>query len=227
MNNKLYSSLCTFFTYCFSLQLHYYFFMSLIVSGTNFTTRDKHALVALKSSITQDPHHFLTHNWSTNFSVCNWFGVTCDHRHGRVRTLNLGDMGLSGTIPSHLGNLSFLIELNLGGNTFHHNLPQELVHLRRLKSLNLSYNEFSGNVPQWIGALSSLQHLNLKNNRFGGVIPKSISNLTVLETLEIGHNLIEGSIPYEVGRMSQLRILSMSVNHLSGPLFFAWNQFVL
>ncbi|KAJ1394889.1 Leucine-rich repeat-containing N-terminal, plant-type [Sesbania bispinosa] len=129
----------------------HYFMAFLALSGTNFTT-DKLALVALKSSITSDPYNFLSHNWSASSSVCNWVGVTCDaHHYGRVRTLNLGEMGLNGTIPSELGNLTFLIELDIGGNSFHGELPQQLVHLRRLKSLNLSYNEFSGDVPTWIG----------------------------------------------------------------------------
>ncbi|KAJ1389707.1 Serine/threonine-protein kinase, active site [Sesbania bispinosa] len=191
----------------------------LALSGTNFTT-DKLALVALKSSITSsDPYHILSHNWSASSPVCNWVGVTCDaHHYGRVRTLNLADMGLSGTIPSELGNLTFLIELDIGGNSFHGELPQQLVHLRRLKSLNLSYNEFSGDVPTWIGGLSSLQHLYLRNNKFGGFIPKSFSNLTMLEILALDHNLIEGTIPPEVGKMTHLWILSISSNKLKGSI---------
>ncbi|PNX62991.1 LRR receptor-like kinase, partial [Trifolium pratense] len=39
-------------------------------------------------------------NWSisssstSSFSSCNWLGVTCDEHHGRVKALNLGNMGL-------------------------------------------------------------------------------------------------------------------------------------
>ncbi|XWS10905.1 hypothetical protein CRYUN_Cryun38cG0038400 [Craigia yunnanensis] len=67
-------------------------------------------------------------------------GITCGSRHQRVTALNLFGMNLSGTIPPHLGNLSFLAWLNLGNNSFHGSLPIELVNLRRLKSIKLSNN---------------------------------------------------------------------------------------
>ncbi|KAF7842262.1 LRR receptor-like serine/threonine-protein kinase EFR [Senna tora] len=175
----------------------------------NITT-DESALHAFKS----DPYNFLS-NWSvTSSSPCDWVGVTCNVRHGRVHSLNLGDMGLSGTISPHLGNLSFLVKLDVSDNNFHDHFPKELVQLRRLKLLNLSFNEFDGTVPTWIGGLHALQHLSLRNNSLSGIIPLSVSNLSSLETLDWNDNSIEGTIPHEIGALKSLKILRIARNKL-------------
>lgn len=74
---------------------------------------DQSALLALKAHITGDPENILARNWSATISVCNWIGIRCDERQHRVTGLNLSHMGLAGTIPPHLGNLSFLSHLSL------------------------------------------------------------------------------------------------------------------
>ncbi|XP_041025327.1 LRR receptor-like serine/threonine-protein kinase EFR [Juglans microcarpa x Juglans regia] len=82
---------------------------------------DQSALLALKFGISHpDPdHNILASNWSTNTSVCSWIGVTCGSKHHRVIALNLAYMGLEGTIPPQIGNLSFLVSLGLRNNSFH------------------------------------------------------------------------------------------------------------
>ncbi|MBA0549959.1 hypothetical protein Golob_020948, partial [Gossypium lobatum] len=97
---------------------------------TNIST-DQSALLALKAHVINDPRNFLTTNWSTAFSVCKWIGVTCGSRHRRIIALDLSNMNLSGTIPPHVGNLSFLAWLNMRNNNFHGPLPAQLVKLQR------------------------------------------------------------------------------------------------
>ncbi|XP_041027666.1 LRR receptor-like serine/threonine-protein kinase EFR [Juglans microcarpa x Juglans regia] len=133
-------------------------------------TTDQSALLALKDHVSYDPHHVLTNNWSTSTSVCNWVGVTCGSKHLRVKALNLSYMGLVGTIPPHIGNLSFLVSLSISNNSFHGSLPTELSRLYRLESLNFRYNELGGEIPSWIGLLTKLQFLDLSGNKFGGII---------------------------------------------------------
>ncbi|PNX73418.1 LRR receptor-like kinase resistance protein [Trifolium pratense] len=131
--------------------------------------------------------------------------------------MNLGNMGLKGTISPQLGNLSFLLVLDLNGNSFHGELPHELLHLKRLKLLNLSNNGFVGEIPSRIGYLSKLQYLHLGYNNFVGFIPQSIYNLSVLEYLNLNSNLIEGTIPHVIGQLRRLRILHISnITLLSG-----------
>lgn len=111
------------------VSLYYFFSTCLAMSTKKNITTDEFALLAFKSSITLDPYHMLS-NWSISsnssfISSCKWVGVTCDDHHGRVKTLNLSNMGLQGTISPQLGNLSFLAVLDLQGNNFHGELPQE------------------------------------------------------------------------------------------------------
>ncbi|XP_028800005.1 putative receptor-like protein kinase At3g47110 [Neltuma alba] len=183
---------------------------------SNFTYSDELALLAFKSSVRDTYNHL--QNWSNSSTMCNWSGVTCDSKHERVRILSLAKMGLSGSLPSQIGNLSFLVKLDLNSNRLYGKLPKELLQLQRLEILNLSYNSLSGEIPSWIGSLFTLQHLILGNNSFGGIIPPSISNLSKLETLDLNSNSLQGSIPFDIGRLQNLKILRLSVNELSGNM---------
>ncbi|KAK6786259.1 hypothetical protein RDI58_014784 [Solanum bulbocastanum] len=144
----------TFFLLTILLLLHH------VMTQTNITT-DQLALLSLKSQISSDPFHFLNESWSPAISVCHWVGITCGSRHQRVNSLNLSSMTLTGTIPSDLGNLTFLISLDLGSNNFHGKLPQEIAHLHRLKFLDLSFNNLRGEIPSWFGSLHQLEVLNV------------------------------------------------------------------
>ncbi|KAE8664148.1 Detected protein of unknown function [Hibiscus syriacus] len=185
--------------------------------SANITT-DESTLLALKSHITHDPHNLLATNWSTSISVCNWIGVSCGSRHYRVTALDLSSMDLTGTIPSQLGNLSFLASLSIDDNSFHGSLPTELANLHRLKYLNFGNNSFSGEIPSWFGCFAHLQSLLLYSNNFTGVIPSTLGNLSKLETLDFYNNNLEGQIPVSMGNLSNLKLLYLDENHLSGHL---------
>ncbi|XVE53081.1 hypothetical protein DITRI_Ditri02bG0176000 [Diplodiscus trichospermus] len=150
----------------------------------NITT-DQLALLALKSHVIHDPQNLLATNWSTSTSVCNWIGVTCGSRHHRVTSLNFSGMGLTGTIPPHLGNLSFLAWFDISHNSFHGSLPFELVNLQRLKYLNFANNSFGGEIPSWFGSFTKLQSLFLQRNNLTGFIPLTLGNLSKLEMLSL------------------------------------------
>ncbi|KAK9016537.1 hypothetical protein V6N11_079033 [Hibiscus sabdariffa] len=126
-------------------------FRAILSTNSPNIPTDQSTLLAFKSHITHDPHNFLATNWSSSTSVCNWIGVTCGSRHHRVIALNLSSMDLTGTIPSQLGNLSFLASLNIHHNSFHGSLPFELTNLHRLEYLNFGNNSFNGEIPSWFG----------------------------------------------------------------------------
>ncbi|KAI4297562.1 hypothetical protein L6164_037447 [Bauhinia variegata] len=109
----------------FMLLLHYFMSCKLATSKATFAS-DKSALLAFKSSMNLHTHELLANNWSCSSSFCNWIGVTCDVLHGRVKALNLSNMGLVGNVPPELGNLSFLAKLDLRNNRFYGELPIEL-----------------------------------------------------------------------------------------------------
>lgn len=184
---------------------------------TNITT-DQAALLTFKAHISSDPYQLLSKNWSVSSSVCDWTGITCGNRHRRVISLNISNMGLTGTIPPHIGNLSFLLGLTLTNNHFHGSLPPELGRLRRLRALRFTNNDFSGDIPTSFGSLTELRTLSLWNNSLSGPIPSSLSNLSKLEWLSLSNNSLEGTIPAEMGNLQRLNYVFMIYNKLSGPL---------
>ncbi|KAK9016664.1 hypothetical protein V6N11_079159 [Hibiscus sabdariffa] len=197
----------------------------LSANSPNIST-DQSVLLVFKSHISHDPYNFLTTNWSTSTSVCNWIGVTCGSKHHRVTSLDLSGMGLTGTIPSELGNLSFLGWLDIRYNTFHGSLPTELTNLHRLKYWNFGNNRFDREIPSWFSYFAKLQVLWLYDNNFTGVIPStlrqipaSICNLRSLMLLSLSNNNLDGTIPKCFGSLtSSLLHLDLGKNNCHGRM---------
>ncbi|KAH7511151.1 hypothetical protein FEM48_ZijujUnG0040000 [Ziziphus jujuba var. spinosa] len=191
---------------------------STMSETTNITT-DQSALLVLKSHITHDPQNILSKNWSTSSSICDWVGVTCGAKHKRVTMLNLSYMGLTGTVPPQLGNLSFLVELRCRNNSFHGSLPMELTRLRRLKLISFGFNNLmKGEIPSWFGLFPKLETLNLYGNQFIGSIPTSIFNLSSLQIITLFNNQLSGFIPSQWWQCKELRTLELSLNHFVGSI---------
>ncbi|XP_021904799.1 LRR receptor-like serine/threonine-protein kinase FLS2 isoform X2 [Carica papaya] len=177
---------------------------------------DQSALLAFKHHV--NPQTILSHNWTASAPVCNWVGVSCSPRHGRITALELPDLCLQGTIPPNLENLSFLVSLNLSNNSFHGHLPKELTRLRRLKFLDLSFNHLSGEIPSDFGDLPKIQSLFLRNNSLTGTIPASLFNISTLESLSLSYNSIQGKIPSKISEHPNMKILDLGNNKLSGSI---------
>ncbi|KAK0578731.1 hypothetical protein LWI29_015331 [Acer saccharum] len=213
----------------------------LAIEATTNITTDQSSLLALKAHITNDPHNLLG-NWTTSTSVCNWAWITCDSINNRVIVLNLSSMSLTGTIPPHIGNLSFLVHLRLRDNNFHGSLPMELAQLRRLEIIHLGINSFEGKIPPWLNSLPKLQslylfsndftgsipsslwqcrellQLSLDDNKFTGIISTNIENLSLLKELYLNDNRFEGQIPRRLFNCTSLQILNLSGNRLTGSV---------
>ncbi|XP_048131722.1 LRR receptor-like serine/threonine-protein kinase FLS2 isoform X4 [Rhodamnia argentea] len=180
---------------------------------------DQASLLALKQHITDDPEDLLSTNWTETTSVCNWVGITCGTTHtSRVTRLNLACMGLSGTLPPQLGNLSFLAYFNITNNTFHGSLPVELSHLRRLQYFSVRGNFFEGEIPPWLASLPRLKYLFLNANGFSGTIPESICNVSTLQTLDLSENQLAGTILPLIFNIPLLKVIDLSNNQLSGAM---------
>ncbi|XP_027155993.1 probable LRR receptor-like serine/threonine-protein kinase At3g47570 [Coffea eugenioides] len=192
---------------------------SFSLAKTNIST-DTMALLELKDHITSDPYSILAKNWSISSSVCNWIGVTCSYtHHHRVRALNISNMGLAGSIPSNLGNLSFLVSLDMGNNSFHGHLPEGMAHLRRIRFISLSHNNFTGEIPSWFGFLEKLQHLSLRNNSFTGFLPPPLFNISGLGVIDFSENNLSGIIPVDMcNNLPSLKRLLVSSNKLNGQI---------
>ncbi|KAK2982533.1 hypothetical protein RJ640_023749, partial [Escallonia rubra] len=146
-----------------------------------------------------------------------WIGITCSNGR-RVTAVNLPDMGLTGTIPKEVGNLTSLVFLNISNNSLQGHLPAEVGLLHQLQYMSLQFNELSGEIPSSLSRCWKLRQLSLNGNKFNGSIPGAIGNLSKLEELYLGENDLQGRIPQEMSNLICLTVLSIPHNKLEGPI---------
>ncbi len=108
---------------------------------------DRLALEALYDSTNGDNWIDNT-NWKSDKPVQEWYGVSVDFDDGRIRALNLDGNGLSGNIPSGLGNMGGLQRLSLRENNLTGSIPSGMSNLKNLDSLNLADNYLTGTIPE-------------------------------------------------------------------------------
>ena len=112
--------------------------------------------------------------------------------------LNLSNSGLTGGIPSEIGNLTNLTNLYLHNNQLTGSISSEIGNLTNLTNLSLGGNLFTGSIPLEIFNLTNLERLYLWSNQLSGEIPSEIGNLTNLERLYLYTNQLTGEIPVEI-----------------------------
>ncbi len=147
---------------------------------------DRAALVALYEA-TDGPAWVDNTNWLTDAPLGEWHGVDTDAT-GRVERMYLGGNGLSGAIPSALGNLANLRQLGLGHNYLSGAIPSALGNLANLRQLGLGTNLLTGAIPPELGNLGALTVLILERNDLSGPVPPSFLQLNAIESFWIGGN---------------------------------------
>ncbi len=177
---------------------------------------ERDALVALYQD-TDGDNWTNNRNWLSNASLDSWHGVTTD-RNGRVVELDLSENELNGTIPSELGNLTYLEDLDLSHNQLSGTIPSELGNLTNLEALSLYANRLSGVIPPELGNLTNLEALALFENNLRGTVPLELAELKKLSLLILSENQLSGSIPSEFSRLTNLVWLYLSDNRLSGTI---------
>ncbi|KAL6596912.1 hypothetical protein ACP70R_047046 [Stipagrostis hirtigluma subsp. patula] len=175
---------------------------------------DREALLAFKAGVS-DPAGALR-SWNDTAHSCRWPGVSCTA--GRVTSMDVSRHGLTGTLSSAVGDLTYLRVLNLSSNGISGSIPPSLGRLQRLSYLGLSDNAFTGEIPNALRNCTSLDTAYLNKNHLSGSIPPSLANLTKLVRLELEQNLLEGGIPDGFWRLPHLRYLSVYQNQLAGPI---------
>jgi hypothetical protein len=150
-------------------------------------------------------------------SECNWYGVTCGG--GTVTSLSLSNNGLSGSIPSQIGNLSRLFYLIMDRNDLSGVIPAELGNLPNLTNLSLHTNQLGGSIPATLGTLTSLTQMTLGSNQLTGSIPPELGGMSSIRyNLDLSFNQLTGSIPEEIGDLRNLQRLALQFNQLSGSI---------
>lgn len=130
----------------------------------------------------------------------------------RVTDLILNSNGLSGRVPSEVGNLAELRRLDLWDNELFGQIPFELGNLRNLRELILDNNLLTGAIPPSLGDLTKLEILYLNENTLDGPIPVELGNLSNLYYLYLNDNGLTGEVPAELVDLKQLSRLFMSQN---------------
>ena len=174
------------------------------------------ALVALYNA-TGGPNWTNNANWVSSQPVGLWHGVTTDPS-GRVVGLSLHENGLSGEIPTELGNLASLTWLSLSENQLTGEMPTELGSLSGLEVLSLSGNQLTGQIPSQLGNLASLTNLVLDDNQLTGEIPAELGSLSNLRVLNLTGNQLTGEIPPQLGSLANLEKLRLNDNRLTGTI---------
>ena len=174
------------------------------------------ALVALYNA-TGGPNWTNNANWVSSQPVSLWHGVTTDPS-GRVVGLSLHENGLSGEIPTELGNLASLTWLSLSENQLTGEMPTELGSLANVRVLDLSGNQLTGGIPTELGGLASLTNLVLDDNQLTGEIPAELGSLSNLRVLNLTGNQLTGEIPPQLGSLANLEKLRLNDNRLTGTI---------
>ncbi|EOX91818.1 Leucine-rich receptor-like protein kinase family protein [Theobroma cacao] len=175
------------------------------------------ALLAVKSSFTDDPESYLS-NWNATTRFCSFTGVACDYTGRHVTSIDLSNFNLSGTLSPSFSHLRFLQSLSLAANQISGPIPTELAALSSLRYFNLSNNVFNGSFPSQLSQLKNLQVLDLYNNNMTGELPISVTELPNLLHLHLGGNFFSGQIPSSYGRWEFLEYLAVSGNELDGKI---------
>ena len=178
---------------------------------------DRAALVALYNA-TGGADWTDNTNWLSAIPLNEWYGVALDANQ-RVIGLSLRENGLSGSIPSDLGNLTNLRHLSLTRNQLTGTIPSQLGNLTKLQVLDLGRNNLAeGIIPSWLSGMTTLRELHLDVNNFSGNIPSQLGNLTNLEVLDLDDNRLTGEIPASFGSLTKMVRLELQRNLLVGAI---------
>jgi hypothetical protein len=145
---------------------------------------------------------------TTTTSICDYTGIEC--KDNRVSVLDLTTFGLTGIIPTEIGDLSKLERLGLGNNQLHGSLPTTLQTLTNLQHLEVFRNDLTGPILEDWTLMGNLKRLLIQSNRITGTIDDSLCLLTNLKGLDLFDNPLTGSLPSCLGsntnKLSNLRL---------------------
>ncbi|KAL5839250.1 hypothetical protein ACOSQ3_011958 [Xanthoceras sorbifolium] len=128
----------------------------------------------------------------------------------QLKSISVFGNRLSGSIPSHLGNITSLTYLDLEANQFSGTVPAELGKLVNLETLRLSSNSLTGSLPMELAELKNLTDFRINDNNFNGSIPDFIESWKELERLELLGSGLEGPIPSSISALRNLKQLRIS-----------------
>ncbi|GLJ16630.1 hypothetical protein SUGI_0285430 [Cryptomeria japonica] len=129
--------------------------------------------------------------------ICNFVGVQCWHNDdGKVLSVKLPGMELSGRFPSGFKYCGSMTNLDLSSNNLSGSIPKDLCKwLPFLVQIDLSSNQFSGPIPRELANCTYLNVLRLNDNHLSGSIPSELTQLERLNDFNFANNSLIGAIP--------------------------------
>ncbi|KAL1137484.1 hypothetical protein V6Z11_A12G310900, partial [Gossypium hirsutum] len=112
-----------------------------------------------------------------------------------IIAVSFASNGLTGTLPSEVGNCKNLILLDVSNNNLYGEIPSSLENCLMLELLSLQGNSFNGTIPSSFKRLRSIQVLDLSNNDFSGRIPMFLAEVPLVTDLNLSFNMFEGEVP--------------------------------
>ncbi|XP_010539262.1 PREDICTED: protein STRUBBELIG-RECEPTOR FAMILY 8 isoform X2 [Tarenaya hassleriana] len=144
----------------------------------------------------------------------SWKGVTCEG--SAVVSIDISELGVSGTLGYLLSDLMSLRNLDVNGNNIHDIIPYQLPP--NLTSLNLARNNLSGNLPYSISTMVSLSYMNVSHNSLSMSIGDIFGTHDSLSTLDLSHNNLTGDLPSSFSTLTKLSVLYVQNNQLTGSI---------
>ncbi|KAG9441303.1 hypothetical protein H6P81_017157 [Aristolochia fimbriata] len=149
-----------------------------------------------------------------------------------LRSLELHDCYLGGSIPTCFGELLSLEIIYLGDNQFNGTLSE--VHFEKLSKLqymDLSSSNLKLNMkPDWVppirrilsfgeeGNCTSLVALDLGENHLVGNVPSTLGQLHDLVSLHLNANNLTEELPSSMANCTSLKYIDLSMNELTGSI---------
>ncbi|KAK2393800.1 receptor protein EIX2 [Trifolium repens] len=153
--------------------------------------------------------------------------------------------GVSGPIPTSIGNLSNLDSLDLGNNMMNGTIPESIGKLTNLYTLNLLENYWEGTMTNihlhnltnllilsvsskhnsfalkvtndWVPTFKDLSHVEISSCQIGPTFPNWLRDQNSLNEIILENAGISGKIPHWLYNMSsQISNLDLSHNNISG-----------
>ena len=109
-----------------------------------------------------------------------------------TRALYLGELALTGSIPSSIGRLTLLERFFASENALTGTLPTEFGNLRSMVFLNVFGNLLNGTIPGNLGLMNELTDLSLGFNSLTGTVPQEFQTLRSLIKLDLSGNGLTG-----------------------------------
>jgi len=189
-------------------------------------------------------------SWTERKDVCGWDGVRCAFNYTsemvHVTEIGLSKKNLSGVFPEkEIHFLPYIKTLDLSDNEIEGTVPDAVYGLSELRHLYLNNNKLTGTISSNIDNLNLAEHIYLGQNLFTGVLPANIGNnrpnnwrfFSVYDNkltgvihpgmklrnafmLDFSKNGFYGTIPEDISQenYSTLRLLYMNDNMLTGTI---------